>query len=452
MTRRSRLTLREVRDTSTFRLTLVFGLVFAAGMAALLALVYLQTARELTGRSDRILRAQAAALRAVPAAGLPGVIHDQAAAGRDSLSYAALFASDGDRVAGDVTRPRTLLPGVAADATDSRTGRPLRLLAIPTPAGETILVGRDLSQITDFRHTILAILLWTGALVAVAEVLVGVLLSLRPLRRVRNLAVAARDIGRGDLSRRMPLTGRRDELDTFAATVNVMIEQVERVVAQVKAVTDAMAHDLRTPLTRLRTRLQQLARDGGTETREQAAAMLADLDQVLERFAALLRISELEAAGAGARFAPTDLAPLLAGVGELYEPLAEERGQVLRVDAQGPALVEADRELLFEALSNLVDNAIKFTPAGGAIELALARAGTDWVVSVRDSGPGVPAHERSAVLRRFHRGGNAGGVPGSGLGLSIVAAIAHLHHAGLALEDAAPGLSVRLTLPIHDGR
>ena len=321
----------------------------------------------------------------------------------------------------------------------------MRLLAVRTPSGETIAVGRDISQITGLRRTILAILLWTGAAVVVVGFAVGVALSLRPLRRVQQLAAAAREIGHGDLSVRMPLAGRGDELDMFARTVNEMIDQVERVVGQVKIVTDAVAHDLRTPLGRLRTRLHALSR--GDSGGDAPAAMLADLDLVLDRFAALLRISELEGASGAARFVPTDLAPLLAGIADLYSPLADERGQRLTIVNQPTAVVNADGELLFEAIGNLIDNSIKFTPAGGAVTIELVRAGDRWCVIVGDSGPGIAPGDRAAVLRRFYRGPQAGGVPGSGLGLSIVAAIAHLHRAELTLEDAEPGLRVTLCLP-----
>ena len=439
----ARLHFRDIRRTSTFRLSVAFGVIFAAGIFALLALVYVQTAHELTARSDHILRTQAATLLAVGPERLPRLIADTAAASPASLSYAALFAADGERVAGNLTYPSALRRDLPADARDAATGIPLRVLAVRTAAGETVLVARNVTQIATLRATILAILLWTGGGVVVAGVALGTVLGLRPLRRVQGLAAAADEIGRGDFAVRMPLAGRHDELDMFARTVNEMVGQVERVVGQVKVVTDAVAHDLRTPLARLRTRLDAISRD---ECRDgPATAMLADLDCVLDRFAALLRISELEAATGEARFAAVDLAALLADIADLYGPLAEERGQRIALAAPAATMVDGDRELLFEAVGNLVDNAIKFTPHGGTIALSLMSIGGRWCLAVRDFGPGIDPAERSAVLRRFYRSVRAAGVPGSGLGLSIVAAIAHLHRADLALDDAAPGLIVRLT-------
>ncbi len=440
-----RLRLRDIRDTSTFRLSMLFGAIFATGMVVLLALVYLQTARELTARTDHILTTHAATLLAASPDRLPQIIADENAGSPANLRYAALLAADGERVAGNVTPPPGLRSGTALDTRDRATGKPIRLLAVRTGTGETLIVGRDVSQIDSLRDTIRAILLWTGAAIVVAGTATGVLLSLRPLRRVQALSAAARVIGRGDLTVRMPLAGRGDELDMFARTVNEMIEQVERVVGQVKIVTDAVAHDLRTPLARLRSRLERLRRNDGGDG--EVTAMLGDLDAVLERFAALLRISELEAARGEARFSEVDLGALLASVVDLYAPIADERGQLLTFVRAADAVVEADPELLFEAVGNLIDNAIKFTPEGGSVKVELNAVAGRPCLSVCDSGPGIVVAERFAVLRRFYRGAEAQGAPGSGLGLSLVAAIAHLHRAELALDDAAPGLIVRLTLP-----
>ena len=439
-----RLRLRDIRQTSTFRLSVVFGVIFAAGMIALLALVYVQTARELTARSDHILRTEAATLLAAPPDRLPRIIAEENGGSPANLSYIALIAADGERVVGNIAPPPGLRSGSALDTRDRTTGKPIRLFAVRTGNDETLIVGRDVSQIDSLRDTIRAILLWTGVAIVIAGFAIGVALSLKPLRRVQALAAAAREIGRGDLAVRMPLAGRGDELDMFARTVNEMIEQVERVVGQVKIVTDAVAHDLRTPLARLRSRLYGLAREAGDG---EASAMLGDLDAVLDRFAALLRISELEAARGEARFADVDLGRLLATIVELYGPVADEREQRLTFVEAAAAVVAADAELLFEAVGNLVDNAIKFTPEGGSITVELTAVAGRPCIVVRDSGPGIAVDERSAVLRRFYRGAETAGIPGSGLGLSLVAAIAHLHRAELTLEDGAPGLIVRLALP-----
>jgi len=212
-------------------------------------------------------------------------------------------------------------------------------------------------------------------------------------------------------------------------------------------VTDAIAHDLRTPLTRVRATLNAVGHDPGdaVQVAEGIRRATADLDLVLERFAALLRISELEAGRRRAGFRNLDLGALIAQVSELYEPLAEDRDITLSVDAR-PLQIEGDEKLLFEALSNLLDNAIKFGRPGGQVRLALLNDARGPAIEVRDDGPGIPPDERDAVLRRFHRGADAAGIPGSGLGLSVVAAILHLHGFRLRLSDAGSGLCVRIEI------
>lgn len=445
-----RLRFRDIRRTSTARLTMILASLFLGGIIVLLGLIYGLTARELTARSDRILRDEAAQWLAVPASALPArIVADIGSGGRD-LNYGALFSRDGERIAGNLTRVDAIAPDRPVDVAANRTHGPLRLLAEVTPAGETILVGRDTSQIRDLRERILIILIASGAVTGLGMALAAVALSQEPLRRVRDLQRAARDIATGRLDVRMPIAGRHDELDQLALTVNVMVDDVMRSMEQVKGVTDAIAHDLRSPLTRVRAQLHRARHLPDTAAGPAAliAAAESDLDAALDRFAALLRISEIEAGARRAAFAETDLAALLGEVLLLYEPLAEEGGITLSLDVGPLPPIVADRELLFEALGNLVDNAIKF--ARGAVTIAAARHDAMLVVAISDDGPGIAESERQAVLRRFHRGARAAGYPGSGLGLSIVAVILHRHGLALQLQDGAPGLIARIVLPLAD--
>jgi signal transduction histidine kinase len=277
----------------------------------------------------------------------------------------------------------------------------------------------------------------------------GVALSVAPLRRVQRLQRSAQHIAAGDLDARMPILGRGDELDLFAGTVNAMVEEVGRVVAQVKAVTDAVAHDLRTPLTRVRSQLYRMGQVPGLDAdlAGRVDAATDDLDSVLDRFAALLRISELEASRRRAGFGMVELNPLIAAVRDLYEPLAEDRGIAIGFDGLAGVKVHADEKLLFETLGNLLDNAIKFAPEGGHVGLSVRRGGRETWIEVYDNGPGIPPEQRSAVLRRFHRTQEAAEIPGTGLGLSVVSAIVHLHQFILEFDDANPGLIVRIRCP-----
>jgi signal transduction histidine kinase len=225
----------------------------------------------------------------------------------------------------------------------------------------------------------------------------------------------------------------------FASTVNHMVEEVERLMAEVKGATETIAHDLRTPLTRARARLSRLQQGlGEADPRaEDALWVIEELDTVLGRFAAVLRISELEARRRREGFVAVDPADLVRQAADLYGPLAEARGVGLQARTASHAPIEADPKLLFEALSNLVDNAIKFTPEGGRVVVSVEEGPR---VVVEDNGPGVPEAEQAAVLQRFYRGEGARLAPGSGLGLSIVQAIVRLHGFALRLEDARPGL------------
>lgn len=440
-----RLHFRDIRRTSAFRLTIILGSLFLIGIILQLGLIYGLTARELTARSDRILRDQARQWLAVPAAALPARIVTDIGRGDRDLNYGALFGKDGSRIAGNIDHRVDIRSDHPIDAEAKGAPGPIRLLSMPTPAGETILVGRDISQIHDLRDRILIILITSGGATAIGMALVAFALSAEPLRRVRNLQRSARDIASGRLDVRMPIAGRRDELDQFATTVNVMVDDVARLMDQVKGVTDAIAHDLRSPLTRVRAQLHRARQfpDAPRNVSDLLRQAEADLDLALDRFAALLRISEIEAGARRAAFAPTDLAALLGDVVALYEPLAEERGIALTLSVKAMPVL-ADRKLLFEAISNLVDNAIKF--GRSQVSIAVRQSGRELLLEVRDDGPGIPQEEREAVLRRFHRGAKAAGYPGTGLGLSIVAAILHLHGFELELVGGRPGLIARFRI------
>jgi len=434
---------RDIRNTSTFRLTVAFGLVFAVGVTVLLGLIYVLSAQQLIHRSDRILRREVSMLAALPPDMLADGIRNQITHMPTRINFFGLRAADGTPIAGNIAA-NIRVPLNTSVEWDNHPGfdRPIQLLAVRTPSGETLIVARDISPLVDMRHRVLVILTGSGIFIAIIVLSCGIALSVEPLRRVQGFQEALSRIAAGDLRARMPLSRRRDELDLFAATVNQMIEELARAIVQVKGVTDAVAHDLRTPLTRVRSQLYRLrhsdAELGSIDSMVEAAT--DDLDMVLERFAALLRISELETGRRRAGFARVALAPLVTRVFELYEPLAEDRQIGIRLEADADGEVDGDEQLLFEAIGNLVDNAIKFSPEGGEILIRLANGSEGPRIEVRDNGPGIAPEEHQAVVRRFHRGANAADVPGTGLGLSLVLAIVHLHGFSLSLFDALPGL------------
>jgi signal transduction histidine kinase len=234
------------------------------------------------------------------------------------------------------------------------------------------------------------------------------------------------------------VAGSGDDFDKLAAMVNAMLGEIERLIGDIKSAGDNIAHDLRTPLTRLRTRLEGALRRGG-EVEEHRAAMedaIAETDQLLATFRALLRIGEVEAGARRAGFGEVDLVKLVTSAAELFEPLATERGLALTSAIEAAPMVRGDPDLLFEAVANLLDNAVKFTPSGGSVRLSLSAEGE---IAVADSGPGLPAELKDALFQRFNRGDRARHLPGNGLGLSLVSAVVRLHGFSLTMENTKPG-------------
>jgi signal transduction histidine kinase len=433
---------RQLWRTTTFRLTVLYGLIFSLGMVAVLGMVYLQSAVYLTRRVDRILNIEADSLTRAPPSALAQRIGEAVALSDGQTNVFAVFTPKGSRIAGNLA---SLPPRLVPD------GRPLeiaptpdfhahaRLIARRLRTGRILVVGRDVNQLRELRAIISSALIWSGISILVVGIGCGAALSIRPLRRLRLLQGVAQDIAGGDLKRRMPTGSAHDELDMFAATVNYMVGEVERLMSEVKGSTETIAHDLRTPLTRARAQLHRIRQARVIDPAE-IARVTAEIDEVLERFRALMRISELEARERHAGFTPVDLGAIVEQIDELYQPLAEAGGVNLTTSVRAGTVVEADGKLLFEAVSNLVDNAIKFSAEGGAVEVALEGDSIHPRIVVRDHGPGIAEGERTAVLQRFYRSERSRLIPGSGLGLSIVAAIVRLHRFTLELQDASPGV------------
>lgn len=328
------------------------------------------------------------------------------------------------------------------------------------PGGLHLLVGHDVEErlriAAAIRH-ILAI----GLVITIGVSVLGALLMSRSLlREFDAINRISGEIMAGDMSRRIPLSGRGDEFDQLAANLNAMLDQIERLLTGIKQVTDNIAHDLRTPLGRLRNRLEAALMEGseGEALRVAIEKAIGEADALLKTFNALLSIAKAESGAPRRQFEPVDLAALITDVAELYEPLAEEGGLSLSVNIDQPATIGGDRALLFQAVANLVDNAIKFSAAAkgdrggspaGAVGLALERQGKEVRIVVWDHGPGIPEAARQRVTERFYRLEESRSTPGSGLGLSLVAAVAGLHGGRLTLADNRPGVRAELVLPVE---
>jgi len=443
----------SVRHTTTFRLTLAYGAVFVIAVAGLLGLIYVRTVQDLTGRNDQILFNEAHQLLSTPPSRLQSNLSAALNNNTSRLNYFGISTQNRRLIAGDLPLPQHFVINHPFEPKDSDYLLvPKRLLVLQLNSGNFLVIGRDISQINDFRKSIFSILLVSGLFTVALALGAGIVLSIEPLRRAQRITSVARRIALGELQLRIPISSRQDELDLIAAAINTMVDDIESLMTQVKSATDAIAHDLRSPLAQVRAKLELLQRPNsvlGTPDQidDIISAAVGDLDQVLSRFNALLRIAELEASNRRAAFSVIDPMALIASVCELFEPWAQDRGISLSISGSYGQTIEGDEKLLFEALSNLVENAIKFIPSNGHVNLSVTSENEYVVLEVRDDGSGIPANELEAVLRRFHRGTTARQTTGSGLGLSLVASIMRLHDFDLRLLQGGPGLIVQIRCP-----
>ena len=312
------------------------------------------------------------------------------------------------------------------------------------PGGLRLLTGRDVDDIDDIKEAFQHALGWGLALIMALGMAGGVVLSLAVMHRLEAISRTSREIMRGDLSQRVPLRGVGDDFDELARNLNAMLDRIQTLMATVRGVSDNIAHDLRTPLTRLKTRLElaRAARPSAEDYEAWIDGTTANLDAVLETFEALLKIAEVEASSPQQSFAAVNLSEIVFDAVEFYEPLAEQKRQQLELLIQPVPPLLGERDLLFRALANLLDNAIKYAPEESRIEISLeaSRAGAKLIVA--DRGPGIPEELRAKVFERFFRLDTSRSLPGSGLGLSMVSAVARVHGTSVCLEDNRPGLRV----------
>ncbi|WP_088348552.1 MULTISPECIES: ATP-binding protein [Rhodomicrobium] len=322
--------------------------------------------------------------------------------------------------------------------------------------GYRLVVGRDIEDRRQFGELVRSVFLWTLAGMAIVGLGGGLLVGRSLLRRVESMTETTRNIMAGDLSRRVPVSGSDDEFDRLAVSLNEMLKRIEELIAGFKEVSDNIAHDLKTPLSRLRNRVETALREPADPQtyRDALQATIEDADELIKTFDALLSIARLESGAAHPNLERFDLAAVVTDVCELYEPLAEERGMVLDLTPAAETIVEGKRELIAQAVANILDNAIKYgTPGDGSpganaktISVSLDRQPERADIVIGDRGPGVPPEDRERVFRRFVRLEASRSLPGSGLGLSLAAAVARLHGGTLTLSDNEPGLKATLSL------
>ncbi len=337
---------------------------------------------------------------------------------------------------------------------DERSGRDFHARArlFILDEGFNLLVGRDTGDLKAIQKLLQSAMLWGLLIILGLGLFGGIIMSRSMTRRIELINQNSRDIIAGDLSKRIPLSKRgNDDIDQLASNLNHMLDEIEHLMTGIQQVSNNIAHDLRTPLTRIRNRLEhlQLEFDHDSLYKQSVQHCIDDADQLLKTFSALLRIARIEAGGHQNNTSLVDLNELIKDAAELYEALAESNQLTLVVKESPQSNIEGDRDLLFQALANLIDNAIKYTPNEGIITLSIQQSGDYIDLAVADSGPGIPVDEHDKVSQRFYRLESSRNTAGNGLGLSLVKAVALLHQGKLLLSDNNPGLiaTVRFNTP-----
>lgn len=458
--------------TTTFRLTALFIVIFVVFSVLLLAAITYQSSIQIQNQQARDIdrevaqierldrengfRASILAVDRLSRQPGPGIYYIGTDAGLmitgnvsdlpvNVLQDPGTFSFNYDRVrAGDDSTDG------AADVTVEGTAV---VRSIKLPSGLILVVGRDVVERRGFTAIIFQSFLLGVAGILVFSLIAGGITAVRVLRRIDGIASTSRMIMSGNLSERVPVTKRNDEFDGLAQNLNQMLDRIEQLMQGLKEVTDNVAHDLKTPLTRMRNRAEAALRDnkGEVQQREALEAVIAESDQLIKTFNALLMIARAEAGAPSGAFAEVDLSAVVADMAELYGPVAEDQGIVLDTQVTEGIRVRANRELIGQAVVNLVENALKYyEPAEGKegrITVGIRTAGDRVLIEVGDNGPGIPPEDRGRVVERFVRLEKSRTEPGSGLGLSLVAAVARLHKGEFRIEDNAPGVRAVIDLP-----
>jgi signal transduction histidine kinase len=448
----------QIIRSNTFRWALAVAGVFALFVIVLFGFIYWQTDHYLIARSDRMIANQLQVLTALPGERRLDAINEHLEEDSRGVQYAGLFGPDGQKITGNLEQiPPELkmndsvrnvalvrrLPG-------GQGTHVIRAIAGRLPNGDTLVIGREVDETREISHVV-GQALALGLLPALCLcLLAGAWLSLRAQKRVEEVNQRVQRIIAGDLRERLPHRDVDEPFSRLAAIVNGMLDEMETMIHALAGVGNDIAHDLRTPLTRARLALERGRTNATTLEQLQAVAdkAIANIDQSLSIVTALLRLAEIENSRRSVAFGSVPLPEMLREVCDIYEPIAENKNVDLRVDVKHQLTVRGDRDLLFEAVANLVDNAIKFTPEGGRVGIELTRGDHETIVRVTDTGCGISEHEREAVLRRFYRSDKIRSTPGIGLGLNLVAAVVKLHRFRLAIH---PGPGGRMEIICPDG-
>ena len=443
--------LPRILRTSSFHLTLLYAGLFAVSVLILFGAISWATSIYMANSLDAAVDSDITELEDAFQVGgnvaLAGLVGERVRQTPKGPMYYLLQDPNGKVITGnllpfhggagrfDLKAPRPNAPSV-----------PIHTRGVVLADGGYLMVGVDALPRREMHKLILRVFGWSAAITLALAFGGGALMSGGLLRRIEMISRAARDIMGGNFSRRIPVRGTGDELDHLVGSLNTMLERNEVAMESVRQVSNDIAHDLRTPLTRLRQRLELAHRRARSLEEWQRAAdgCISDMDAILETFGALLRIAQIESGIPARRFAEVDLSELLRTVAEVYQPMAEEKNQRFTIDIAPGLTVRGDRELLSQMVANVIENGMKHSPAGTSIALMTSQSPGTITATVMDSGPGIPVADRGRVFRRFYRLESSRSTPGSGLGLSLVEAVAALHRVNIELTDNGPGLRVTL--------
>lgn len=451
---------RKLLNTSVFRLSLVYALLFSAVAAGALGYIYWMAKGQMEQQTDARLQLETDALlnlyRRLAVEGLSGAITMRNSENGSRYLISRLI----HRSEQDLTRdlefehftqsskqivaslPFSLISG------EKRHSEPARMMLTLLPGGYQLLVVTDLKEQQTLQARLLQTVLAAIAIIVALALAGGIFMSHNVQRRLNAVGHTANEIMSGDLTRRMPVTRRNDEFDSLSRVLNTMLARIEHLMHSMRDVTNNLAHDLRNPLNRLRNRLEtsQFQPSAQTDYPQLIQDTIVEVDELIKTFNALLSIAQIESSAQRQDWAEVDLTLLIEELADLYTAVAEEQNLTLSYHAAPSLQIHGNRQLLAQAITNLLDNAVKYTPAGGEIHLAATQQAGNITITVADNGPGIPKAQREQVFKRFTRLDNARSTPGNGLGLSLVKAVAELHGATVQLDDNYPGLQASILI------
>ncbi|MDX1803253.1 MAG: HAMP domain-containing sensor histidine kinase [Alcanivorax sp.] len=459
--------LSKLRQTRLFRLSILYSVLIAVGVSIILGGFVLFAQKQLLAQVDAGLIAEGNALYALNHAEGKQALVNTLTERRQAVNangddpgarFYALMNQDNEFVindtpfslAGDkqpLSEPFTMATPVTLEQSDGDEVRRLRVIVEPLQDNGRLLVGQSLNEIDELRYAMLAALLLSVAAVLISGFIGGALIGRKMVEHLYSVTRATREIMRGNLDKRLQTTPKNDEFDDLSHILNLMLDRIQRLIEDTREANASIAHDLRTPLTHLRSRIETLQQGAqpGSGDDESLGKCLEDIDKLIATFNALLTITGLESAAENISLTPVDLDELAGDIIELYEALAEEKRITLRFESEPGSMIKGNRNLLAQAISNLVDNAIKYSHEGGEIRIGISSHGQRVKLAIQDNGPGIPEHFHDQVFKRFYRMDASRSTPGNGLGLSLVDAVAQAHQARITLRNLAPGLEVTLS-------